>query len=79
MQFDMIAKEVKGPIKKHILENLGFISGRMNEHMMGGIIRNYGTTMFYLIFRRINPDTRICFLNLKYGIEKATLAKFLKN
>ena len=35
--------------------------------------------MFYLIFERINPSTRIGVSNLKDEIEKATLAKFGNN
>ena len=35
--------------------------------------------MFYLIFERINPSTRIGVSNLKDEIEKATLAKFDNN
>ena len=35
--------------------------------------------MIYLLFKIINPDTRIGVSNLKYEIEKATLAKFGNN
>ena len=37
------------------------------------------TTMIYLIFKIINPDTSIVVSNLKYEIEKSTIAKFLNN
>ena len=45
----------------------------------GGILRNDGTTMLYPIFKNINPATRIGVSNLKYEIEKSTLAKFGNN
>ena len=35
--------------------------------------------MLYLLFNIINPATRIGVSNLKYEIEKATLAKFVNN
>ena len=35
--------------------------------------------MVYLIFKRINPYTRIVVSNLKYEIEKAILPKLLNN
>ena len=35
--------------------------------------------MIYLIFKNIDPATRIGVSNLKYEIEKATLAKFVNN
>ena len=35
--------------------------------------------MIYLLFRRIDPDSRIGVSNLKYGIEKETLVKFGNN
>ena len=35
--------------------------------------------MIYLLFKRINPATRIGFSNLKYEIEKETLDKFGNN
>ena len=35
--------------------------------------------MIYLIFKSINPDTRIAVSNLKDEIDKSTLAKFGNN
>ena len=32
--------------------------------------------MICLLFKSINPATRICVSNLKYEIDKATLSKF---
>ena len=45
----------------------------------GGLIRNYGPTMLCRILKSINPDTRVGVSNLKYEIDKATLAKFINN
>ena len=42
----------------------------------GGLIRNDLPTMLYLLFKSTKPATRIGFSNLKYDIEKSTLAKF---
>ena len=39
-------------------------------------IRNYEPTMIYLLFNIIKPATKIGVSNLKYDIEKTTLAKF---
>ena len=41
----------------------------------GGLIRNDKTTMLYLLFKSINPSTRIGDSNLRNEIYKATLAK----
>ena len=43
------------------------------------LISNDGPTMIYIVSKSINPATRIGVSNLKYEIEKATLAKFGKN
>ena len=45
----------------------------------GDIISNDEPTMIYLIFKGINPSTRIGFSNLKYKIDKPTLSKFENN
>ena len=42
----------------------------------GVLIRNYGPTMIYVLFKSINPDTSIGIYNLEDEIEKETLAKF---
>ena len=44
-----------------------------------GIIRIDGPKTIYLLFRSINPYTRIGFSNLKDEIKKPTLDKFSKN
>ena len=45
----------------------------------GGLIRNYGPNMIYLLFKRTKPATRIGVSNLKDEIEKSALAKFGNN
>ena len=45
----------------------------------GGLVRNYVPTIIYLIFKSINPDTRIGLSNLKDEIGKATIDKFGNN
>ena len=45
----------------------------------GGLIRNDGFTIIHLLFKSINPSTRIVVYNLKYEIEKSFLAKFRNN
>ena len=40
---------------------------------------NYGPTMIELLFKNINPDTRIGVFNLKYEIGKTILSKFGNN
>ena len=44
-----------------------------------GIIRNYERTMFYFIFKSINPATRIGVSHLKDYTVKTNLAKFVNN
>ena len=44
-----------------------------------GIIRNDEPTIIYILFKSIIPDTRIGASNLKYDIEKSTLAKIDNN
>ena len=75
----MIFKAIKGSIKNTYIRKLRLHCTKYEWRYDGGIIRNDGTTMIYLIFKRINPATRIVFSNLKYEIDKATLAKFLSN
>ena len=42
-------------------------------------MRNYGPAVLYLLFKSINPDTRIGVSNLRDEIHKSTLAKFINN
>ena len=42
-------------------------------------MRNYGPAVLYLLFKSINPDTRIGVSNLTDEIHKSTLAEFINN
>ena len=42
-------------------------------------MRNYVSTMIYLISKIVNPDKRIGVSNLKDKVDRATLAKFVNN
>ena len=73
MLLDMIFKAIKGSIKNTYIRKLRLHCTKYEWRYDEWIIRNDGTTMIYLIFKRINPATRIFFSNLKYEIDKATL------
>ena len=75
----MIAKAVKGWIKKTYNRKLILHRRKYEWAYDGGIIRNDETTMLYFTFKRINLDTRIFVLNLKFENDKGTLSKFLNN
>ena len=75
----MIAKAIKVSIKNKYLKKLRLHLREYERTYYGGLIRNDVTTMLYLIFKIINPATRIFVSNLKYEIEKSTIAKFLNN
>ena len=66
----MIAKAIDGSIKNISLNKLRLHQREYEWADTGGIIRNDGPTMIYLIFKRINPDTMIAVSTLKYVIEK---------
>ena len=72
----MIAKAIEGPLFKTSIKKLSLCPGLYYWTDAGGIIRIDGPTMVYLIFKIINPSTRMGVSNLKYEIGKATLAKF---
>ena len=76
---DMIDSEIKGSITKTSLKKLRLHHGEYEWTGYGGLVRNDGHNMICLILKIINTDTRIGFSNLKYEIEKATLAKFGNN
>ena len=71
---DMIAKEIQGSIKNTYLEKLSLHRGVYEWVDTGGIIKNDVTRMLNLIFKSMNSDTRTYVSNLKYEIDKATLA-----
>ena len=72
----MIAKAIKVSIKNTYIKKLRLHRKKYGCTYDEKLIRNDGTTLFYLIFKRINLDTGIFVSNLKDEIEKATLAKF---
>ena len=76
---DIKPKEIEGPIKKTYITKLRINLGEYAWADDGGIIRNDGPTMLYLLFKITNPAKRIGASNLKYEIEKSTLAKFGNN
>ena len=72
----MIAKAVEELITNIYIKKLRLHHGEYAWTDDGFIVRNDGHTVFCLIFRIINSDTRIGVSNLKYEIEKSNLAKF---
>ena len=66
-------------LKKTYLSKLRIHQGEYEWDDARGLIRKYGPTMLYPIFKSINPDTSIGVSNLKYEIEKSTLSKFGNN
>ena len=75
----MIAKASEELITKTYIKKLRLHHGEYEWTDDGGIVRNYGNTALCLLFKIISIDTSIGVSNLKYDIEKATLAKFLNN
>ena len=64
----MIAKEAEDSVTKTSPKKLKLCWGEYEWDNAGGIKINDVTTMFYLLFKIINPDTRIGVSNLKYDI-----------
>ena len=79
MHSNIIAKAVEELVTKINIKKLMLHHGEYEWTGYGGLVRNDGHTMICLILKIINTDTRIGFSNLKYEIEKATLAKFGNN
>ena len=79
MRSYITAKVIEGSITKTSLKKLRLHRGEYKWTDAGGLIRNNGPNMIYLIFKIINPDTRIGVSNLKDEIDKATPPKFGKN
>ena len=75
----MTAKEFEGTITNEYLKELRLNRREYEWYDTGGLIMNYGDTMIYLPFKIINVYARIGVSNLKYEIEKATIAKFGNN
>ena len=61
----MIDKVIEGSVTKTPLNKLSINLGEYELSDTGVIIRNYGPTMIYLLFKIINPATRIGVSNLK--------------
>ena len=75
----MIAKSIEGSITKKNLKELILRRREYEQAYTGVLIRNDGLTMINLIFKSINPAIMISVSNLKYEIEKSSLAKFGNN
>ena len=70
----MIAMDIERSIKKIYYNKLRLHCGDYECTYAGGIITNYGPTKLYLLFKIINPVKRIGVTNLKYEIDRSTLA-----
>ena len=75
----MISKAIEGSITKIYLKKIILHRREYEWANSGGVIRNDGPTMLYLLFKIMNPATRIDFLNLKYDIDKSILSNFFSN
>ena len=64
----MISKAIEIPITNTAIKKLKLHRGGYEWSEAGGITRNDGPTIFYLLFKSINLDTRIGVSNLKYEI-----------
>ena len=73
----MIAKAIKGSITKTSLDKLIIRQGGYEWTDDEGLISNDGPNILYLLFKIINPATRIGVSNLIYGIEKGTRLKII--
>ena len=75
----MISKAIEVLITNTLVKKLGI--HQESYYWIGdrSLKSNYGSTMIYLLFKNINPYTRISVSNLKDKIEKATLSKFGNN
>ena len=75
----MISKAIEGSLEKTSLKKIRIHQREYELADAEDMISNYGPTMIYLLFKSTNPDKRIGVSNLKYEIEKSTLAKFDNN
>ena len=75
----MISKAIEVSITKTSLIKIRLFQREYEWADDGSIIRNDVSTMLYILFKRINPATRIGVSNLKDEIDKTTLAKFGNN
>ena len=75
----MIVQAIEGSITNIYLNKLRVHCGEYGWTDYGGLIRKDGPTIPCLVFKSINLATRIGVSNLKYDIDKSTLAKFGNN
>ena len=75
----MIVKAIEGSITKTSLKKLRLHLREFELTHSEGVIINYVPTIIEIIFKNINRATINIVSNLKYEIEKATLAKFGNN
>ena len=75
----MISKAIYGSVKKTSLKKIRLHKGEYDWDDAWVLVMNYGPTMLYLILKFINPASRIGVPNLKYEIDKVTLAKLGNN
>ena len=61
----MIYNVIEGSIKNNSLNKLSLSRVCYERADNGGLMRNYGPTMIYLLFKIINPYTSIGVSNLK--------------
>ena len=62
----MIAEAIEGPITKTSINKLSLHRVEYEWAEDGGLIMNDGPPIIYLLFKCIDPDTRIGVSNLKY-------------
>ena len=76
---DIIHKAILGSITKNYVKKHRLHRGEYECSDAGDMIRIYAHTILHLLFKSINPATRIGVSNLEYEIEKSTLSKFGNN
>ena len=76
---NMISKAIEGSITNNSLKKLRLSWKEYEWSYDGGLIRNDGPTMIYLLFKIINPATQIDISNLKEETERSTISKFVNH
>ena len=79
MRSDIIDKAIEGSTTNTSLKKLRLNWGEYEWVDYWVLIRKYGPTILHFLFKSTNPATIIGVSNLKYEIEKATLANFEHN
>ena len=75
----MIAKLIEVSITNTSFKKIRIHQKEYEWSEARSLISNYGPTMIYILFKSINPNTRIGISTLKYEIKKANLSKFVNN